>query len=109
MSRRDADIRHTANNRITSAPGMVSGREDLTQQQYSVNARVEEFSPQAAQAVAGMGAMNGYDKIENEHGLTQLGSEEAALAAVRAYSQPGVFDIDKLIVAAAAYKFHTQN
>lgn len=109
MSRRDANIRHTASNRITSGPGMVSNLDDDNQAapRHSVNDR-EDFAPQIAQATAAMGAMNGYDKLDAEHGLTQLDSEEAALAAVRAYSQPGVFDIDKLIVAAAAYKFHTQ-
>lgn len=108
MSRRDADIRHTASNRITSGPGMVNSLDDNDLRQHSVNAITEKFSPQQAQASAGMGAMNGYDKLENAHGLMQLDSEESALAAVRAYAQPGVFDIDKLIVAAAAYKFHTQ-
>lgn len=108
MSRRDANIRHTPSNTISSGPGMVNSLDDNDVHPLPVNAS-RRFEPQTAQATAAMGAMNGYDKIENEHGLTQLDSEETALAAVRAYSQPGVFDIDKLIVAAAAYKFHSQN
>lgn len=109
MRKPEARISHKPSNTISRGPGMVSNLDDDDVRPLPAKAD-RRFQPQIAQATAGMGAMNGYDKIENEHGLTQLDSEEGALAALRAYAEPGVvFDVDKLIVAAAAYKFHTQN
>ena len=109
MRKQEAKISHKPSNTISRGPGMVSSLDDDDTRQLPVSTD-RKFQPQIAHATAAMGAMNGYDKIENEHGLTQLDSEEGALAALRAYAQPGtVFDVDKLIVAAAAYKFHTQN
>lgn len=104
MSRRDADVRHTVNNRITNAPGMVNSLGEA--QQHSVNAD-GRFSLEHGVEIVRQSLYNGFDKIENEHSMTQLDSEESALAALRAFAAPGVtFDIDKLIVAAAAFKFH---
>lgn len=104
---REATINTPRSNRITNGPGMVNSLDE--QPVHSVNA-VPRFTPAIASTIAANAAYNGYDKIENESGLTQLDSEEAALAALRAYAQPGViFDVDKLIVAAAAFKFHQQN
>ncbi|MNV44430.1 hypothetical protein D3C71_1361890 [compost metagenome] len=103
---REATINAPRNNRITGGPGMVNSLDE--QPVHSVNAS-PRFNPEVGASTAQTASYNGYDKIENENGLTQLDSEETALAALRAYAQPGVtFDVDKLIVAAAAFKFHSQ-
>lgn len=110
MSERDAIIRHTASNRITSGPGMVSGLDDEnnTGPQHSVNAE-EQFDSVTGANIAKHAVHNGFDRMCSSGEGQMLETEGKALAAMRAYATPGpAFDVDKLICAAAAYKFHTQ-
>lgn len=75
---------------------------------HGVNA-LDKFDLGSALESSHEGAANGYDKLDSQDALHQLNSEETALAALRAYAEPGnIFDVDKVIVACAAYRYHTQ-